>query len=106
MTVPVINPLVRAAVTALDTFGALNRGDAAELLTMWARRPQLLDAEVRAVLDHYPPPADPDNVGYYRSPMGDPTGLGYSREQDTPTGENPVPEHVQGHPVTGRRAER
>jgi hypothetical protein len=86
MTVPVdTNPLVRAAINALDAFGAMDRGTANELLTMWARRTQLLDAEVRAVLDFYPP-AD------------------YCREHDDPTG-GTVPEHIEGHPVTGRRTE-
>ena len=49
-------PTVRAAISALDAFGGwLDRESAARLLDMWSRRPALTDAEVRAILDHYPP---------------------------------------------------
>ena len=90
MTVPAadIHPVVRAAVTALDSFGAHDRRTAGDLLDCWARRFQLTDSEVRAVLAHYP--------------GGD--GFDFSREPDNgePT---PMPPGVVGTPL-GRRAGR
>lgn len=57
------SPLVRAAVVALDAFGALDRGAAAELLTMWSRRPGMTSQEVMAVLDHFPRAVDDPEDG-------------------------------------------
>jgi len=48
------SPLVRAAVVALDGFGALSQREARTLLGMWARRDQLTAADVDLVLLHYP----------------------------------------------------
>lgn len=49
-------PVVRAAVVALDAFGAFGANSAREartLLGMWARRAELSDADVAAVIACY-----------------------------------------------------
>lgn len=56
-TDPTLTPAVRAAITALDTFGAVNVRTATALLGYWRRRDELSDADVAAVLAHY----DDDN---------------------------------------------
>ena len=97
MTVPVDTyPAVRAAVVALDSFGALDRPTAASLLAMWARRFQLSSAEVRQVLDHYPAEAKVRTAG---TDFG--TGFDFSREPDDVSGAA-VPPYVGGGPL-GRR---
>jgi hypothetical protein len=82
------HPVVRAVV-ALDAFGAMSRADAANLLECWARRFQLSDSEVQAVLAHFPDT--------------DPAGFHYSRDLDEVTGV-PVPPGVAGTAL--RRADR
>ena len=89
-TVPAdIRPVVRAAVVALDSFGAMDRETASNLLDRWARRFQLSNTEIDQVLDHYP--------------LADPAGFHYSREMDD-TAPEPVPPYVQGAPL-GRGAD-
>ena len=78
-----LSPVVRAAIAALDAFGALDRDDADALLHSWCRRHELSADQRRAVLDHYP---------------------GYSRETEPTGSTGPVPDGVEGHPATGREA--
>jgi len=87
-------PLVRAAVHALDTFGAVSAREARTLLGYWARRDQLSPDEVDQVLTQYPISARP----------ADPTGFLHERDE-VPTGE-PVPDHVDGWHAGGREADR
>lgn len=47
------HPLVRAAITDIDHFGAVTLHQARALLGMWGRRDQLTDAQVSEVLAHY-----------------------------------------------------
>lgn len=49
-----LSPLVRAAIAALDAFGALSQAQARVLLGLWVRRDELTNAEVVIVLSHYP----------------------------------------------------
>ena len=93
-TVPISNPtpVMRAAITALDAFGAMDRITAHTLLRLWVRRTQLSRSELIAVLSHYP-------VG------GDPAGYGYSREPDDVPPGGPVPPGVEGGPL-GRSTQR
>lgn len=93
------SPLVRAAIAALDAFGAVSQREARTLLGMWARRDQLTPGEVGRVLDHYPTP------GSVPARRQHPTGLDYERGQDEPTG-GPVPPGVDGYPVGGRETGR
>lgn len=49
------NPVIEAAITALDAFGGeLTRTTAAELLAMWSHASDLTGREIEAVLSHYP----------------------------------------------------
>jgi len=91
-TVP---PPVRAAIVALDAFGAISRRQARILLGYWAGRAQLTTADVDQVLTHYPVNVRP----------ADPTGLTYQRDDDVPAVE-PVPDHVDGKHITGRAADQ
>lgn len=43
-------PIVRAALASLDAFGTLTRDQARNLLGMWARRAELTEADVTAIL--------------------------------------------------------
>lgn len=55
MTVPVdTHPIVRAAVAALDSFGAVDQPSATRLLSLWSRQGELTLAEAAAVLNFYP----------------------------------------------------
>jgi hypothetical protein len=47
------HPLVRAAVTALDSFGAVSAREATILIGYWARRDELTAADITDVLSHY-----------------------------------------------------
>jgi hypothetical protein len=61
-TVPISSsPRVRATVTALDAFGAIDQPTAARLLSMYARQKELTLAEAAEVLNHYPP-TDPASL--------------------------------------------
>lgn len=82
-------PIVRAAVNALDGFGALSQREARTLLGYWARRDKLTDKDVAEVLAHY------------GDTTGDVLGLMYQRDTEEPTGE-PLPEGADGWHVTGR----
>lgn len=59
-----VKPAIRAAVAALDSFGAISQREARTLLGYWARRDQLTDVDVETVLAHYAsaPVADPDDL--------------------------------------------
>lgn len=48
------DPLVRAAITTLDLFGALSAREARVLLGMWARRGELTADQAEQVIAHYP----------------------------------------------------
>ena len=61
-TVPISSsPRVRAAVAALDSFGAIDQPTATRLLSMWSRQGELTLAEAAAVLNFYPP-TDPASL--------------------------------------------
>ena len=84
------HPVVRAAVAALDAFGATDRPTATYLLGCWVRRFQLTAPDVAAILNHYP--------------LTDPCGFDYSREPDNGA-PDPLPPGVVGGPL-GKRADR
>lgn len=107
MTVPAadVHPVIRAAITALDSFGAVDRRTAENLLESWARRFQLSDSEVRAVLDHYPDLPNRQHVGRPSEIVEistiSQTGFDYSREPDNGAPVS-VPPYVQGAALGGR----
>jgi hypothetical protein len=74
-------PIVRAAITSLDLFGAVSRQQAFALLGMWARRAELDEAQVEEVLSHYPSRSD--------------SGWWVPREEPEQTG-GPLPEGIEG----------
>jgi hypothetical protein len=48
-----LSPIVRAAIVALDSFGAVTVSEAHVLIGMWCRRRELSDADVAGILGHY-----------------------------------------------------
>jgi hypothetical protein len=98
------HPLVRAAVTALDSFGAVSAREATILIGYWARRDQLTPADVDAILSHYGDrPADPSPAPVPApgpSPADDPLGMGYQPAPDE-LDLRLVPPYVEGYPASG-----
>ncbi|WP_422733013.1 hypothetical protein ACN26Y_17255 [Micromonospora sp. WMMD558] len=107
--------VVRAAVAALDAFGAHSAREATILIGYWCRRDELTPDDVDAVLRRYPdratdslPPtptpytaASPHRAG--DATIGDPGGWTYDRAHDTKTPGGPIPGIIAGYPVGGRR---
>lgn len=99
--IPDTRPVVRAAVRALDAFGATTARQATQLLGYWARYAELTPAEIDAVLSYFrhtgPTPGPRGTLD-----EGDPTGLTYDREADEPEPGHLVPPYVQAFQPTGR----
>jgi hypothetical protein len=105
---PTARPTARAAVIALDAFGAVSAREATILIGYWARRNELTPADIDAVLSHYADRhAVPVPVPAPRpAPDADPTGLTYQREPDDPGPKIVRPYLVDGWSATGREAGR
>ena len=70
-------PAVRAAIAALDSFGAVTQRQATQLLGFWARYPELTADDIAVVLSHYgdrgevpgtQPSSEPEPVPPLRQP--------------------------------------
>lgn len=92
------DPLVRAAIAALDAFGAIQRLQVLILLPLWSRATELSEAQFDAVIAAYPPPpGEPDEL-----PGLVDAGWGYSREPEPPPSGDPPGDEVLGLAVDGR----
>ncbi|GAA4699975.1 hypothetical protein [Phytohabitans rumicis] len=98
-------PIVRAAITALDAFGCDNRMDALILLPLWARYEELGPAQFNEVISAYPPPDDAAVIRA-RAAAGPPAvddEEGWVRDVAAPPADAPPPDgEVLGMAVTGR----
>ena len=99
--IPDTRPVVRAAVAALDAFGAATARQATQLLGYWARYDELTSADIDAVLSYFRC-TDPTPAPRSRND-GDSTGLTYDREANEPEPGRLVPPYVQVLQPTGRR---
>ena len=98
--IPDTRPIVRAAVAALDAFGATTARQATQLLGYWARYDELTAADIDVVLTyfrHTDPTLAPRGLD-----DGDPTGFTYDREADERETGRLVPPYVQVFQPTGR----
>jgi hypothetical protein len=68
-------PVVRAAVRALDAFGAHSAREATILLGYWCRRDELTPADIDEVLSYYQDPENTRPVPAPRTGPDGPTGL-------------------------------
>lgn len=89
--IPDTRPVVRAAVRALDAFGATTARQATQLLGLWARYHELTPAEIDAVLSYY---QHTDPVPARRPAEDDPAGHPYRRDGNATEPGRLVPPYV------------